>query len=69
LRCQIAGGQRSAAIETYMACRHKLVEDLGIDPSEETRKLYDRVLAMEEPGAYRPRRRRKRAADEPDGAA
>jgi DNA-binding SARP family transcriptional activator/ATP/maltotriose-dependent transcriptional regulator MalT len=49
LRCQIAAGQRSAAIETYMACRHKLSEDLGIDPSAETRRLYDQILAMEGP--------------------
>jgi DNA-binding SARP family transcriptional activator/ATP/maltotriose-dependent transcriptional regulator MalT len=49
LRCQIASGQRSAAIETYMACRHKLTEDLGIDPSAETSDLYGRVLAMESP--------------------
>lgn len=49
LRCQIAAGQRSAAIETYMACRHKLSEDLGLDPSADTRRLYDQVLAMEDP--------------------
>lgn len=47
LRCQIASGQRSAAIDTYMTCMHKLSEDLGLDPSVETRKLYERVLAME----------------------
>ena len=48
LRLQIAAGQRSAAIETYMSCRSRLVEDLGIDPSAETRRLYDHVLSMEE---------------------
>jgi len=53
LRLQITTGQRSAAIETYMACRTRLAEDLGLDPSVETRKLYDQVLAMEDP-AYPP---------------
>ncbi|HEY3317402.1 MAG TPA: BTAD domain-containing putative transcriptional regulator [Coriobacteriia bacterium] len=47
LRCQIAVGQRSAAIDTYMTCMRKLSDDLGLDPSAETRKLYERVLAME----------------------
>jgi DNA-binding SARP family transcriptional activator len=47
LRLQIAAGQRSAAIETYLACRARLVEDLGIDPSAETRRLYEHVLGME----------------------
>jgi DNA-binding SARP family transcriptional activator len=56
LRLQIAAGQRSAAIETYMSCRSRLVEDLGIDPSAETRRLYDHVLAMEEgPRGEQPR--------------
>jgi DNA-binding SARP family transcriptional activator len=48
LRLQIAAGQRSAAIATYMSCRSRLVEDLGIDPSRETTALYEQVLGMEE---------------------
>jgi DNA-binding SARP family transcriptional activator len=47
MRCQILAGQRSSAIETYIACRGRLVEDLGIDPSAETTRLYEEVLAME----------------------
>ena len=58
LRLQIAAGQRSAAIETYMTCMRKLAEDLGIDPSAETRRLYEQVLAMEESGGVRIRDRR-----------
>ena len=54
LRSQIAAGQRSAAIETYLQCRSRLSEDLGLDPSAETRALYEQILTMEE----RPRRRR-----------
>ena len=48
LRLQIAAGQRSAAIGTYMSCRNRLVEDLGIDPSRETTALYEQVLGMED---------------------
>lgn len=47
MRCQMLSGQRSRAIETYIACRGRLVEDLGIDPSAETTRLYEAVLAME----------------------
>ncbi len=48
MRNLIAGGQRGAAIETYLACRSRLSEDLGLDPSSETTELYQQVLAMEE---------------------
>jgi DNA-binding SARP family transcriptional activator len=48
LRCQIAGGQRSGAIDTYLQCRSRLADDLGLDPSRETRALYDEILAMED---------------------
>jgi DNA-binding SARP family transcriptional activator len=48
LRCQIAAGQRSGAIDTYLQCRSRLADDLGLDPSVETRALYDEILAMED---------------------
>lgn len=48
LRYQIMAGQRSSAIETYITCRTKLAEDLGLDPSQETQRLYEQVLAMED---------------------
>lgn len=48
LRCQIAAGQRSSAIDTYFQCRDNLAEELGLDPSVETRALYDQILAMED---------------------
>lgn len=48
MRCQMRSGQRSGAIETYLSCRAKLVDDLGIDPSVETTRLYQAVLAMED---------------------
>lgn len=48
LRYLIHSGQRSGAIEIYTACRSKLADDLGLDPSLETRRLYDEILAMED---------------------
>ncbi|MDT8434420.1 MAG: bacterial transcriptional activator domain-containing protein, partial [Anaerosomatales bacterium] len=48
LRSHIASGQRSAAIDTYLSCRSHLADQLGLDPSTETMRLYDQVLAMEE---------------------
>ena len=48
LRCQIAAGQRSSAIDTYFQCRDNLSEELGLDPSTDTRALYDQILAMED---------------------
>lgn len=48
LRCHIAAGQRSAAIDTFLQCRTNLGDELGLDPSGETMKLYQEVLAMEE---------------------
>jgi DNA-binding SARP family transcriptional activator len=47
MRCQMGIGQRSRAIETYFMCRSRLTEDLGIDPSVETTRLYQAVLAMD----------------------
>jgi DNA-binding SARP family transcriptional activator len=48
VRCQIAAGQRSSAIDTYIQCRDKLCDELGLDPSAEMKALYDEILAMEE---------------------
>jgi DNA-binding SARP family transcriptional activator len=53
LRLQIDTGQRAAAIETYLACRSRLVDDLGIDPSRETVALYEQVLGMEEAAEWK----------------
>ena len=47
MRCSMHSGRRSGAIETFMACRSKLTEDLGIDPSAETMRLYEAILAMD----------------------
>lgn len=52
LRCHVAAGQRSAAIETYIKCKTELAEMYGLDPCDETMRIYDEVLAMEEKPRY-----------------
>jgi len=43
-------GERSAALRQYERCQDVLREELGVDPAQETRALYERILAS------RPRR-------------
>jgi len=38
-------GQRGAAIAQYETCRRVLAEELGIEPSSETRELFERIMA------------------------
>ncbi|MDQ4076414.1 MAG: NB-ARC domain-containing protein, partial [Chloroflexota bacterium] len=39
-------GERSAALAQYKTCQRILAEELGIEPDEETRRIYERILAM-----------------------
>lgn len=48
MAAQLASGQRAAALETYFSCRHFLAEELGIDPSTETVRLYREIIDSEE---------------------
>lgn len=52
LRCQIAAGQRSGAIDTFLQCRSKLSDELGLDPSGQTMSLYQEILVMEDSPRY-----------------
>jgi len=54
MRCQMNAGQRGSAIETYLLCRSKLIDDLGLDPSAETTRLYEALLAMEDGESIQP---------------
>lgn len=38
-------GRRDHALRQFLSCRHALVEELGIEPSEPTRRLQEQVLA------------------------
>jgi len=40
MRSQVLAGDRIAALRTYRRCRRLLRQELGIEPSEETRALY-----------------------------
>ena len=48
MEAQIAAGQRAAALETYFACRSYLADELGIDPSVHTVRLYRDIIEAEE---------------------
>lgn len=45
-------GRRSAALEQYHTCRRLLVKELGVEPAEETRRLYEAISRgqLVEPG-------------------
>jgi WD40 repeat protein len=48
MRLLARSGRRDAALAQYQACRKLLAEELGVEPSAETRELYD-LLARGEP--------------------
>ncbi len=52
MRCGIAAGQRSSAIEAFLQLRERLSEDLGLDPSAESFELYQEILVMEDSPRY-----------------
>lgn len=52
MRAQIAAGQRCPAIKTYLICRDYLRNTLGLDPSIETRELYNTLITTD-PGLLR----------------
>ncbi len=43
MRCLALGGERVAALRTYHRCHRLLRRELGIEPSEETRSLYQAI--------------------------
>jgi predicted ATPase len=45
-------GQRSAALVQYEACRRVLANELGVEPAEDTRRLYRRIRLVPELGAH-----------------
>lgn len=47
MQAQLASGQRTAALETYFSCRRYLADELGIDPSLETMRLYHSIIETE----------------------
>lgn len=47
MHAQLASGQRTAALDTYFSCRRFLADELGIDPSVETVRLYRGIIETE----------------------
>ena len=43
MRLLALGGQRGAALAHYETCRRVLREELGVEPTEETTRLYERI--------------------------
>jgi DNA-binding SARP family transcriptional activator/predicted ATPase len=43
MRTLALGGQRSAALAQYESCRRLLAEELGVEPSPETTRLYEKI--------------------------
>ena len=48
MEAQLGAGQRTAALETYFSCRRFLADELGIDPSMDTMRLYRGIIDSEE---------------------
>jgi len=44
MQCHAALGQRAEAVEVYSRCRKTLVGRLGVEPSPETRAIYDALV-------------------------
>lgn len=47
MRAQIEAGQRCSAIRTYFQCVRYLRNELGLDPSLETKALYEQLIASD----------------------
>jgi DNA-binding SARP family transcriptional activator len=45
MRLLVLGGQRAAALAQYETCRRILAESLGVEPTRDTRELYERIRA------------------------
>jgi len=43
MRALALGGQRSTALAQYETCRRLLAEELGVEPAEETTRLYEQI--------------------------
>jgi DNA-binding SARP family transcriptional activator len=49
ISAQLEAGNRGAALRAYGRCRRLLAEQLGVSPSDQTERLYLRVLAVDKP--------------------
>jgi DNA-binding SARP family transcriptional activator len=49
MRCYAAQGQRTTAIRQYHACMQALRDELGVNPSEKTQKLFTGIIREAQP--------------------
>ena len=49
MRLLALDGQRSAALAQHKACRQVLMEELGVEPTDDTNTLYERIRAGRKP--------------------
>jgi DNA-binding SARP family transcriptional activator/tetratricopeptide (TPR) repeat protein len=49
MRLQLSSGDRSGALRTYHACAAMLRDELGVEPTSETRTLHAQLLKVDEP--------------------
>jgi DNA-binding SARP family transcriptional activator len=54
IRLHLRSGHRAHALRQYQTCRDLLVSELGVEPMEETRALYDEILSGVAARASRP---------------
>ncbi len=47
MRCYANAGRRADALAQYYKCRHVLSRELGVEPSIETRRLYEQIAGGE----------------------
>lgn len=47
IRAQMANGQRCTAIRTFFQCKEYLRDELGLDPSVETKELYEQLISID----------------------
>jgi DNA-binding SARP family transcriptional activator len=68
MRLYMLNGQRALAVQQYEACCRALAKELGIDPMQETRQLYQQIIAEQggdEPKPDAPPQRLPTPADNP----
>ena len=53
MRLHVAAGRRAAALRQYQSCVEGLRRELGVEPEEETRRLYQELLQAPSPRAAR----------------
>jgi predicted ATPase len=65
MRLQAVVGDRAGALRTYHKCATVLERELDVEPSPETRELYERLLAVDEAATPPERPPRRRSAVSP----